>query len=84
MRREQSRETGALLCTCSPSVVESGCAECRARSERAREAGRRGGRPRRSFDVEQARLLHARGVSLRRLALMLDVPRSTLARALRR
>jgi lambda repressor-like predicted transcriptional regulator len=34
--------------------------------------------------VEQARLLHARGVSLRRLALMLDVPRSTLARALRR
>ncbi len=50
---------------------------------RARRQGRHVGRPRRSVPVEAARELLAQGHSLRRVSVMLDVPRGTLARHLR-
>lgn len=44
--------------------------------------GRVTGRPRRVFDIEAARQLQADGLSLRKIAALMNVPRATLGRGL--
>jgi DNA invertase Pin-like site-specific DNA recombinase len=58
-------------------------ARTKAGLEHARRKGIRLGRPRARFDVDRARRMVAEGTSLRLVALTLDVPLTTLARALK-
>jgi DNA invertase Pin-like site-specific DNA recombinase len=48
--------------------------------DRARRQGKRLGRPRRLRDLERLAALHARGFSLRQIAVMLDLSKDTVAR----
>ena len=50
--------------------------------DRARAAGKHVGRPRRDVDVQAARVLMGKGISVRAAAMVLGVPRGTLARRL--
>lgn len=50
--------------------------------KRARSNGKRLGRPEKRIDLHKARLLRAQGHSLRQIAHILSVPRSTLQRSL--